>query len=132
MNSAPSPELRPRPLDAVVAAVVLALAIAVAVVSFAPRSSDAGSVVITRNGEELGRWALGMDGKAIVEVDGRYPLRVCIDYDIVYVEHADCPTQDCVRTGMIHRPGQSIICLPNQVVIKIVGNDSSGPDIVIG
>lgn len=50
------------------------------------------------------------------------------------VVRADCPTQDCVRTGTIARSGQSIICLPARIIIRLEGGgaDRSGPDIVIG
>jgi len=49
----------------------------------------------------------------------------------VWVSASDCPTQDCVRTGAISRPGQSIVCLPEQVIVKLVGT-GDGPDLVIG
>lgn len=50
------------------------------------------------------------------------------------VAHADCPTQDCVRTGIITRSEQSIICLPARIIIRLEGGstDDDGPDIVVG
>jgi hypothetical protein len=35
-------------------------------------------------------------------------------------EAADCPDQICVRTGLLSRAGESAVCLPNGVVLKIV------------
>lgn len=31
-----------------------------------------------------------------------------------------CPEQICIRTGWIKKPGESIICAPNQLVIRIM------------
>ena len=40
----------------------------------------------------------------------------------VWVEKAPCPNKLCMRQGKISRPGESIICLPNRIVITIEGN----------
>lgn len=37
------------------------------------------------------------------------------------VEEASCPDGLCVNTGSISRTGQSIVCLPNRVVVEITG-----------
>ena len=52
----------------------------------------------------------------------------------VRVEESDCPTQDCVHTGTITRAGQSIVCLPARVIIRLEGGtaDKHAPDVVIG
>ena len=39
----------------------------------------------------------------------------------VRVTHADCPDRLCQKTGSISKAPQRIVCLPNKVVIKIVG-----------
>ncbi len=49
----------------------------------------------------------------------------------VCVVHSDCPGQDCVHTGRITRSGQSIVCLPEQVVIQLTGGTSDA-DVVLG
>ena len=36
-----------------------------------------------------------------------------------HVESASCPDQICVRSGFISRAGQSIVCVPNEVVISL-------------
>ena len=37
------------------------------------------------------------------------------------VESADCHDQVCLRTGTLTRAGQVAVCLPNRVVLKLVG-----------
>ena len=51
----------------------------------------------------------------------------------VAVTDSNCPTQDCVHTGCITRTGQSIVCLPAQVVVHLEGASSpDAPDVIVG
>ena len=47
------------------------------------------------------------------------------------MEKADCPDQVCVRHSAISRNGESIICLPHEVVVSIEDGESSGADAVV-
>lgn len=48
-----------------------------------------------------------------------------------WIENASCPDGLCIRMGKIHRDKQSIVCLPNQVVVEVVGAETaSDVDIV--
>lgn len=40
-----------------------------------------------------------------------------------WIEEASCPDGLCVHMGRIHRDGQSVVCLPNQVVVEVVAGD---------
>lgn len=48
--------------------------------------------------------------------------------------HANCPNQLCVKQGAISRSNQTIVCLPNQVMVEIVGKhtgkDHSDADVI--
>ena len=48
------------------------------------------------------------------------------------VTSSNCPGGDCVRTGAIHRSGESIVCLPGRTVISLSGGHADGVDAVIG
>jgi len=50
---------------------------------------------------------------------------IVIDNGQVYVEEADCPDGLCVKQGKIRRAGESIICLPHKLIIRIVGESSA-------
>lgn len=39
----------------------------------------------------------------------------------IRIKHADCPDQVCVKTGWIKKSGQSIVCIPNHIVITVKG-----------
>ena len=48
-------------------------------------------------------------------------LKVVVKGGEVRVEDADCPDKICERRGAIARSGESIVCLPNRVVVKVTG-----------
>ena len=52
----------------------------------------------------------GKVGKCVMVIDGAE----------VYMESADCPNQICVHHSSISHKGETIICLPNRVVIEII------------
>lgn len=43
---------------------------------------------------------------------------------------ADCPDKICIKDGAISRPGQSLVCLPNRVVVEIKGIKNQETDAV--
>ncbi len=131
------PELKFNRYDAIVAAIVALLAVAVALWFYLPKTQTGRlTAVITQHGQEVHRVELtpGLDKELVVELDdGTYHLTVRISGDGVYVSDSDCPTQDCVHTGTIRRAGQSIVCLPAQVVIHLEGAASAdAPDVIVG
>lgn len=139
------PELRPKKWDIVVVIIVILLAGAVALGFYGPKlgQSEDTTVVISMGGEVVERIPMTAfpDGKKVLTHNG-YTLELCLSYtDLptsgeqlgVYVLSSDCPTQDCVHTGRISRTGQSIVCLPAQIVIHLEGaSDDGAPDIVVG
>ena len=42
------------------------------------------------------------------------------------VRDAACPDRVCVNTGFINRAGQSIVCVPNETIIRLTGTDREG------
>ena len=60
-----------------------------------------------------------------------YTVRAVFTADGVRVSGADCPSQDCVRTGEITRAGESIVCLPARIVITLTGG-SPDFDVIAG
>ena len=131
-----SPKLRPNLFDGIVVLAVALLAVVTSVVFYGGLGSKDGAItaVVLHYGEEVARVDLSkLDGEKKIAIDGDYHLTVTLTEEGAQMTHSDCPTQDCVRTGHIHRVGQSIICLPEQVVVKLEGTKQSGdPDLVLG
>ncbi len=132
-TSASRPELKFNRYDAVVAVVVALLAVAAALWFCLPRTQTGDlTVVISVGGQETQRTGLKDFAPTTLSHNG-YTLTVAADGDSVWVSDSDCPTQDCVHTGHIRRGGQSIVCLPAQVVVHLEGAASpDAPDVIVG
>lgn len=69
-------------------------------------------------GNEYGTYAL--EKEQIIEIQD---TNVCeIKNGKVSMISAQCPDQLCRRQGPIHRQGETIVCLPNKVVLEIKGS----------
>ena len=133
MKQVSSPKLRPTVWDGLVAALVLALAIGSAVLFYGNLDQgDQLTAVITHRGEPVETVALStLQEEKVIHINGDYHLTIALSSDGVRIAESDCPGQDCLHTGTIRRRGQSIICLPEQVVIRLEGS-GDGPDLVLG
>ena len=49
-----------------------------------------------------------------------------------FLKDTSCPDHLCEKMGKISRVGQSVICLPNRVVVEIIGDDAPEYDAVVG
>jgi len=122
--------------------VIAVIAVSAAVIGWAlltraAASGDGLTAVITQNGTVLE----SVDLSSIPEgesqeytVNGDYTAVVELENSRVCIESSDCPNQDCVHTGWISKAGQSVVCLPNRLVVELTGTSGSdsGVDVVIG
>ena len=96
--------------------------------------SPGGTVQVRVAGAVTAGYPLDVDASyTITGANGGTNLLV-IEDGAARIEEASCPDGVCVHTGRIRRNGQSIVCLPNQVVVEIVSDtdNSSGVDITAG
>ena len=63
---------------------------------------------------------IDLDGHNVIVLAGR----------TARMQSADCRDQVCVRTGTLTRAGQAAVCLPNRVVLKLVG-DTGETDAIV-
>ncbi len=141
----PSPKLYPTAWDALVVLCVAALAVALALFQWRGGTAQALTAVVSVDGAEVDRFPPEdlLEGPRTYTGSG-YTLEVAlgIDYEDpeqnapppsgksgLRVALSDCPTQDCVHTGTITRGGQSIVCLPARIVIRLEGG-APAPDAV--
>ena len=65
-------------------------------------------------------------------IEGSYGRNILIvSGEKAYMLEATCPDQLCVRQGSISRVGETIVCLPNRVVVEITGKETDGLDAVV-
>lgn len=84
-------------------------------------------VKITCCGEEYGIYPLEKDAEIEISRDDCTNL-VLIHDGTVEMEYSSCKNQICVFTGAISRPGELIVCLPNQIIVEIEGSKEGGED----
>ena len=91
------------------------------------------SVTVTVDGTTYGTYALSNDVTVeIKNADGEITNTLVIKDGKAHVEYASCPDGICVAHKPISREGESIVCLPNRVVITVVSSESSNePDIKV-
>jgi hypothetical protein len=86
------------------------------------RAGGTDTVVVQVDGEEVIRASLADDRR--FSVDG--PLgrtEIEIKDKRVRVIDSPCSRKICVHTGWIGKPYQTIICIPNRVVIRLLSSD---------
>ena len=89
------------------------------------------AIVIAVEGKEYDRFFMNnINGKRLVHIDlgsGKF-IDITLDQNGVYVSDVVCPDRICVKTGIIDKVGQSIVCLPNKVQIYIEGSQKTDID----
>ena len=60
-----------------------------------------------------------MDGEYTIKGSNEGYNTLVIEDEQAYILEASCPDGLCIKQGRIHRRSQSIICLPNKVVVEI-------------
>ena len=89
---------------------------------FAGRQAP-GYVRVSVNGRITAEYRLDTDREfSVTGYDGG-EVRGTISGGIVDVTSATCPDKICVNHTVIKRTGESIVCLPNRVVITIISSD---------
>ncbi len=95
---------------------------------------EGGNVVrVTVDGELYGTYSLSQNmTEDIRNGEGGYGYNRLVIHDgRARIESASCPDGICVDHRPIFRDGESIVCLPNRVVVTvIILQDTDSPDIV--
>ena len=91
------------------------------------------TIVISVNGKEYDRITMSnLNGEKLIHIDleeGRY-IDIKADSQGAHVSDVICPDKICVKTGVIDKVGQSIVCLPNKVQVFIEGSAETDVDYV--
>lgn len=112
--------------DLILLAVVFAAALVIFCV-FRLQNQEAGAQVrVTVDGEVYGTYDLNPSGgkaqKIEIEKDGVVTNILVIEEGKADVTEADCPDKLCVNQKAISATGETIVCLPNKVVVEVIGD----------
>lgn len=104
--------------------------ILVAVLGMLLFRTSGNTVTVTIDGKMFGEYSLGRNRSIEIKSELGSNLLVIKDGK-AYVESASCPDGICANHRPISYDGESIICLPNKVVIVIDNKqDTDAPDII--
>lgn len=87
------------------------------------------SIVVTIDNQEYATYSLEKD--VDVEITGEYGTnQLIIKNHKAYVTEASCPDKLCVHQKSISKTGETIVCLPNKMVVTVINSDSNDLDAI--
>ena len=99
---------------------IIILVVAGGLFLFLKFSADDGEQVIVKvDKKEIARYDLNTDREVVIDGKDGGKNTLVIKDGKAYIKDATCPDKLCEHQGKIHMVGQSLICLPNRVVIEI-------------
>lgn len=116
--------------DILLIAAVLVIAGGVWLYTFLTRTQG-GEAVVSIDGEEVMRLPLDVD--SVTELgEGEHTNLLVISGGAASVTEASCPDHLCVRQGEARYDGETIVCLPNKLVVTITGGGEPEVDAAVG
>lgn len=85
-------------------------------------------VRILSDGQLYGTYRLTSDQEILIQKEGEVVNILKISDRKAKMIQADCPDQLCVHQRAICRQGETIVCLPNKIVVEIEGEQDAGLD----
>ena len=106
--------------------IVCALLAAAALFAWqAGRNSSSVIAVVELDGKEFARYDLSAQTETqVIDVGGDMNVTLLLEPGAISFLHSDCRDQICVRTGRLTKPGQTAVCLPGKVSVRLIGNGS--------
>lgn len=118
--------------DVFIALVIIASVVMSSLLIFSPDDTSLVAVV-TVDGEvyrEVSLESVEGDYNLLIDEKG---VALHFGGDGVCFVYSDCKDKLCVNTGVLNKAGQSAVCLPQRVAVRLVSADAEGlPDAVVG
>ena len=108
------------------------LAVAVFALIYTLTRKEGAYAAVLKNGTEIARYSLSQEAEIPI-IDGDKVTNLLVIRDgKASVAEAVCPDQICVEHRAVSKAGETIVCLPQKVVINIVASEGAdAPDIVV-
>lgn len=115
--------------DVIFVIVIFAIALFI-MICFSVFHKDVGDTVkVTVDGKIYGTYSLNRDETVeIIDDVGKITNILMIEANHADIVSADCPDELCVKQAAISHNGETIVCLPNKVVVSIEGKAESDID----
>ncbi len=109
---------------------VLLLLAAVGLFLFNALKTGGDTAVVYIDGEITASYPLSVDTEVVIETEGGVNTLV-IKEGRAYIKDADCPDGICEQHRPIKNVGETIVCLPHRLVVKIASKAENSIDIAI-
>lgn len=116
--------------DVIFIGILLVFCIGLSVFIYKGGSVKGSYVTITVDGKAYGQYSL-LEEQTITVGEGDKVNVVVIKNGKAHMESASCPDHLCVNQNAIGYDKQSIICLPNKVVITVTSDEESDVDMIV-
>ena len=116
--------------DVIFISILALFCIAVCVAVYKGGAVEGSMITITIDGEVYGTYSL-LEEQTILIENGNAVNRIEIKGGKAYMVEASCPDQLCVDQNEISFDKESIICLPNKVVLTVSSDVESDVDGII-
>lgn len=115
--------------DVIFIGALLGLCLIVLGIWYSGGRKKGASVVITREGEVYGTYSLSQPQTVkIKNSKGKTTNVLVICDEKADMKEADCPDKLCVHQKAISAENESIVCLPNRVVVTVTNSKKEGMD----
>jgi hypothetical protein len=104
-----------------IVAVLCLLAFSFVLYLCAARGSEGAGAEVAVDGEVVAVLSLGEN--RVYSPPGMPGVRIAVRDGAAGFLASDCPDKVCVRTGFLSLRGQSAVCLPNRVVVRVSAGD---------
>lgn len=101
----------------------------VGIIIFKFTRTEGAYAVITTDGRQVAEFPLNKDRKEILKFGDEYNVLI-IENGTARIEEASCPDKHCVHQQKIRYNGETLTCLPNKTVVKIVSDKQSDTDFI--
>lgn len=90
---------------------------------------DGNYVIVTVDGQEVYKLDLNKEQEVTIHGTNGDDVLVISNGKASMVE-ASCPDQLCVHQKSISKNGETIVCLPNKIVVEVVSDESNDVDAI--
>ncbi|MFV0343977.1 MAG: NusG domain II-containing protein [Anaerocolumna sp.] len=108
-------------------AIILVLAVAGMIFMFLTQKPG-DKVIVIVDGEIYKEYSLNKDLSVDIEGVNGGINHLVIEEGHADVTDADCPDKLCVNQKQIDKNGETIVCLPNKVIVKVISETESEID----
>ena len=111
-----------RKADIILAIILIILGLIVSY-TFSSDNYTGSTVYITVDGEHYAYYPLSEDREVEIS-QSNHTNKITIKDGMVSMAFSDCANQDCVQHYAISKTAETIVCLPNKVIVEIEGGES--------